>query len=123
MPRTKAFANAGSAEINAMIERVAPAVLELLADGVPRRKPALVAALAGRHDADDVALALVRLTITERVVEAGGRYTLAAGETGGFYAKCDGCGGEVRAGRSGPPGAPGRPRAGFGSRGSGAGCR
>ena len=82
MPRTKAFANAGSAEINAMIERVAPAVLELLADGVPRRKPAIVAALAGRHDADDVALALVRLAVTEQVVESSGRYTLADGEPG-----------------------------------------
>ena len=51
MPRTKAFAaNAGSAEINAMVERVAPAILELLADGMPRTKPAIVEALAGRHD-------------------------------------------------------------------------
>ena len=39
------------------------------------------------------------------------------------YAKCDRCRGEVRAGRSGPPGAPGRPRAGCDSRGSAAGCR
>src|SRR4051794_26436970 len=42
---------------------------------------------------------------------------------GGFYAKCDRCGGEVRAARSGPPGAPRTPRAGCGSRGSAAGCR
>jgi hypothetical protein len=42
---------------------------------------------------------------------------------GGFYAKCDGCGGEVRAVRSGRPSAPGRPRAGCGSRGSAEGCR
>ena len=32
-----------------MIERVAPAILELLADGVPRTKAAIVEALAGRH--------------------------------------------------------------------------
>jgi len=35
-----------------------------------------VEALAARHDADDVALALVRLVVTERVQETGGRYTL-----------------------------------------------
>src|SRR3954452_12965450 len=51
MPRTKAFAaNAGSAELNAMIECVAPDVLELLADGVSRTKAAIVEALAGRHE-------------------------------------------------------------------------
>src|SRR3954454_21857152 len=38
----------GSAEINAMVARVAPAVLGLLADGTPRTKAAIVEALAGR---------------------------------------------------------------------------
>ena len=66
----------GTAELNAMIERVAPSVLELLADGVPRTKAAIVAALAGRHAADDVGLTLVRLAVTEQAVETGGRYTL-----------------------------------------------
>src|SRR3954470_9541585 len=64
MPRTKAFAvNAGSAEINAMVARAAPSILELLGDGVPRRKPAIVAALAGRHDKQDVVHALIRLAV------------------------------------------------------------
>jgi hypothetical protein len=41
MPRTKTFAaNAGTAELNAMIERVAPDVLGLLGDGTPRTKSA-----------------------------------------------------------------------------------
>jgi len=71
------YEGAGSAAINAMVARVAPAVLELLADGVPRRKAAIVEALAGRHDTDDVVLALIRLTVTEKVVENGGKYTLA----------------------------------------------
>ncbi len=63
-----------------MIERVAPAILGLLADGEPRPKAAIVAALAGRHDKRDVVHALVRLAVTGRV-EAGGRYTLGtAGE-------------------------------------------
>jgi HEAT repeat protein len=79
MPRTKTFAaNAGSAEVNATIERVAPAILELLADGVPRTKPAIVEALAGRHDKQDVLHALIRLAVTDRVEETGGRYMLAS---------------------------------------------
>src|SRR4051794_19406238 len=40
----------GSAELNAMVERVAPSILGLLAEGVPRTKPEIVEALAGRHD-------------------------------------------------------------------------
>jgi hypothetical protein len=68
----------GSAEINATVERVAPAILELLADGVPRTKAAVVEALAGRHDRQDVVHALIRLAVTGRVGEAGGKYTLAA---------------------------------------------
>jgi len=79
MPRTKAFAaNAGSAEVNAMVARVAPAILELLGDGVSRAKPAIVEALAGRHDGEDVVLALIRLAVTERVVETNGKYALAS---------------------------------------------
>jgi hypothetical protein len=78
MARTKTFAaNAGSADINAMVERVAPDILALLADGVPRPKAAIVAALAGRHAGEDVALALVRLAVTDRVRETDGKYTSA----------------------------------------------
>ena len=77
MPRSKPFAIAGSAELNAMIDRVAPDVLTLLADGLPRSKPTIVAALAGRHDAEDVTLALIRLAVTGQVEESGGRYALA----------------------------------------------
>ena len=72
------YERAGSAEINAMVARVAPDVLELLADGVSRTKPAIVAALAGKHDKQDVTHALIRLAVTGRVVETGGKYTLAA---------------------------------------------
>ena len=57
--------------------------MELLADGVPRTKPAIVAALAGRHDKQDVVNALIRLAVTGEVVETGGRYTLGmAGKDG-----------------------------------------
>jgi hypothetical protein len=68
---------AGSKAINATVARIAPAILELLADGVPRSKPAIVEALAGRHDRQDVVHALIRLTVTGQVVETGGKYTLA----------------------------------------------
>ena len=57
MPR----AMTGTAELNATIERVAPAILGLLADGVPRTRAAIVEALAGRHDQQDVVHALIRL--------------------------------------------------------------
>ena len=78
MARTKTFAaNAGSAELNATIERVAPDILALLADGVPRRKPAIVEALAGRHERQDVISTLIRLAVTKQVVETAGKYTLA----------------------------------------------
>jgi hypothetical protein len=75
------YERAGSAELNAMVERVAPSIPELLADGVPRAKPAIVAALAGRHDRQDVAHALIRLAVTGQVEERGGGYALVlAGE-------------------------------------------
>ena len=76
MSNAKTFT--GSAEINAMVARVAPAVLELLADGTPRSKAAIVEALAGRHERQDVISTLIRLSVTDEVEETGGRYTLAA---------------------------------------------
>ncbi len=78
MPRTKMSAMTGTTELNAMIERVTPDVLDLLGDGVPRTKAAIAEALAGRHDREDVALAVIRLAVTGRVVEeANGKYLLA----------------------------------------------
>ena len=68
----------GSAEIEAVVARTAPAVLGLLADGVPRSRAAIVAALAGRHGKADVVHTLMRLSVTGRLDEAGGRYRLGA---------------------------------------------
>ena len=83
MPRAKPFILTGTTELNAMIERVAPAILGLLGDGVPRTKAAIVAALAGRHAEADVALALVRLAVTGEVEQTGGKYAPGpAGEDG-----------------------------------------
>ena len=69
------YEGAGSAAVNAMVERVAPDILGLLAGGLPRSKPAIVEALAGRHARDDVLHTLIRLAVTGQVVETGGRYT------------------------------------------------
>jgi hypothetical protein len=69
--------HAGSAEIAAAVARTAPAVLDLLGDGVPRRRAAIIATLADRHSKDDVVRTLMRLAVTGRLVETGGRYTLA----------------------------------------------
>ena len=44
---------------------------------MPRSKPAIVEALAGPHDAQDVTSTLIRLAVTEKVVETGGKYALA----------------------------------------------
>ncbi len=39
----------GSAEIAAVVARTAPAVLDLLKDGAPRSRAAIIATLADRH--------------------------------------------------------------------------
>jgi len=81
--KSSPYERAGSASVNAMVERVAPSILELLADGVPRTRAAIGAALAGRHPADEVGLALVRLAVTGRVEDTDGRYAPAPpGEDG-----------------------------------------
>ena len=81
--RAKPATFTGSASINALIDQVAPAILGLLADGVPRTKGVIVQALAGRHGAEAVALALIRLSVSGDVEQAGSKYTLGmAGEDG-----------------------------------------
>jgi hypothetical protein len=80
--KSSPYERAGSASVNTMVERVAPSILELLADGVPRTKHAIVEALAGRHDKRDVVHALIRLAVTGQVEDAGGKYVLATSEAG-----------------------------------------
>ena len=65
-----------------MLARTAPAVLELLADRVPRSRRAIVAALAERHPKEDVVRTLMRLAVTGRLVEAERKYRLATDEAG-----------------------------------------
>ena len=80
MPAAKTPRATFSDDLNAMIERVAPDVLTLLADGVPRTEPEIVAALAGRHPRKDIKLTLMRLDVLGWLDLQGSRYTLPAAE-------------------------------------------
>jgi hypothetical protein len=65
-----------SEDVHAAIERVTPDVLALLQDGVPRSKATITAALLDRHPRQDIRRALMRLAVTEKVLERGGKYRL-----------------------------------------------
>jgi hypothetical protein len=67
----------GSAEIEAMVARTAPAVLELLGDGAPRPRSTIIAALADRHPKEDVIRTLMRLAVTGQLNERERKYSLA----------------------------------------------
>ena len=68
MPRTKSSAFTGSADVEAMIERVAPAILALLADGVPRTKLGFG---CSRGPASDEQKALEEAGGNSRALQAG----------------------------------------------------
>jgi hypothetical protein len=59
-----------------MVARTAPAVMELLQDGTPRPRSVIIAALADRHSKEDVIRTLMRLAVTEKLVEANRKYSL-----------------------------------------------
>src|SRR3954454_1947199 len=63
------YGGAGSEAVNVMVARPAPAPPGLLAAGVPRSKPAIVEALAGRYARADVVYTLIRLAVTGQVVD------------------------------------------------------
>jgi hypothetical protein len=67
-----------SDDTHAMVARVAPAILELFGDGLPRRRHDIVAALAPHHVKEDVVRTLMRLAVTGQLVEAERKYRLAA---------------------------------------------
>ena len=66
-----------SADTHAMVARIAPSILELLEDGIPRSRRAFVAALANRYSKEEVELTLMRLAVTGQILAASGKYTLA----------------------------------------------
>jgi hypothetical protein len=78
MPATKPWS---SADFDAILARVTPDLLALLGDGVPRSRGTILTALADRHPQEDVRRTLMRLAVTERLVETGGKYTLPPPET------------------------------------------
>ena len=65
-----------SADTHAMIARIAPSVLELLGDGVLRSRKAIVAALAGQHEKDEVVRTLMRLAVIGQIVDIDRKYGL-----------------------------------------------
>jgi hypothetical protein len=69
---------ASSTDLHVVIARITPDVLVLLSDGVPRTRGMILAALADRHPKDDVRRTLMRLAVTEQLIETGGRYALPA---------------------------------------------
>ena len=64
-----------------MVARTAPAILELLSDGTPRARSAIITALADRHPKEDVVRTLMRLAVTGQLNETGRKYSLPP-ETG-----------------------------------------
>ena len=60
-----------------MVARVAPMILELLGDGLPRSRHDIVAALAPPLVKDEVVRTLMRLAVTGRLVETERKYCLA----------------------------------------------
>ena len=82
MSATKMPRVTSSDDVNAEIERVAPDVLTLLGDGVPRNTATIVAALVDRHPKQDVKRAIARLAVTGRLDLQGSRYALPAAEAG-----------------------------------------
>ena len=65
-----------SADTHAMVARIAPIILGLLGDGIPRSRRAFVAALADRYPKEEVELTLMRLAVTGQILAVSGKYTL-----------------------------------------------
>ena len=70
----------GSAEIEAMVARTAPAILEMLQDGAPRTRSVIITALADRHPKEDVVRTLMRLAVTGQLNEQECKYSLASAQ-------------------------------------------
>ena len=67
-----------SADTHAMVARIAPSILELLGDGIWRSRKAIVAALAGQHEKDEVVRTLMRLAVIGQVIDIDRKYGLPA---------------------------------------------
>jgi len=65
-----------SDDTHATVARVAPVILELLGDGLPRSRHDIVAVLAGKHAKDEVVRTLMRLAVTGLLLETERKYGL-----------------------------------------------
>ena len=65
-----------SDDTHAMVARIAPVILKLLSDGLPRSRQEIVEALAPQHGKDEVKRTLMRLSVTGRLVETKRKYSL-----------------------------------------------
>ena len=81
MPPRRSSHLASSADLHAAVAHVTSDVLALLGDGWFRAKRTILAALADRHPKNGVKRTLMRLAVTERLVEKDGKHTLATVET------------------------------------------
>ena len=66
-----------SDDTHAMVARIAPAIIELLSDGLPRSRHEILEALAPRHATDEVERTFMRLAVTGRLVETKHKYSLS----------------------------------------------
>ena len=57
-----------SADTHAMVARIAPIILGLLGDSIPRSRRDFVAALTDRYPKEEVELTLMRLAVTGQIL-------------------------------------------------------
>ena len=65
-----------SDDTHAMVARIAPAILKLLSDGLPRSRHEMVEALAPQHAKGEVTRTIMRLSVTGRLVQTKNKYGL-----------------------------------------------
>src|SRR3954463_1369924 len=70
-------AYSSSDDTHAMVARLAPVILGLLGDGLPRSRHDIVTALTGQHARDEDVRTLMRLVVTGKLVEIERKYCLA----------------------------------------------
>jgi hypothetical protein len=68
-----------------MVARTTPAILELLGDGTPRPRSAIITAVADRYPREDVVRTLMRLTVTGQLSERQGKYSIASEAEAGVH--------------------------------------
>ena len=67
-----------SDDTHVMVARIAPAILKLLSDGLPRSRNEMVEALAPQHAKDEVTRTIMRLSVTGRLVQTKNKYGLTS---------------------------------------------